>query len=154
MSSRAANDEPFSDFSFEEGPQSPVVRILRVTDQGMVFESRRGFEVATFIDLGLHLPAERTGGSAEPSFLCLEGFVVESVASLTGRSETACQVTVLFSDIEVADRDLLIGLGRQLEEEQYPRRPRFGAPGQRQSAWRNRRRRLRAVVKPERRQLR
>jgi hypothetical protein len=127
MSSRSANDEAFSEFSFEEGPQSPVVRILRVTDQGMVFESRRGFDVATFVDLGLHLPGEWRGGSAEPSFLCVEGFVVESVPSLTGRSETSCEVTVLFSDLEAESRDLLMGLGRQLAAEAEASRP--GLPG-------------------------
>jgi hypothetical protein len=134
MSSRSLNDEAYSDFSFDDGPQSPVVRILRVTDQGMVFESRRAFEVATFIDLGLHLPGDREGGSAEPSFLCLEGFVVESLMSLTGRSETACQVTVLFSDLEAADRDLLMSLGRQLDEEAAANRPALPEPSRLSSA--------------------
>ncbi|MEM8954540.1 MAG: hypothetical protein AAGD22_10355 [Verrucomicrobiota bacterium] len=134
MASRSANDESYSEFSHEEGPRSPVVRVLRVTDQGMVFESRRGFEVATFIDLGLHIPSYGRGGSAEPSFLCLEGFVVESVASLTGRTEGSSQVTILFSDLEAGDRELLCELGRQLAEEEAMRRPGLPEPSRLQSA--------------------
>ncbi|MEM7147155.1 MAG: hypothetical protein AAF591_18710 [Verrucomicrobiota bacterium] len=110
------------------------MRVLRVTDQGMVFESRRGFEVATFIDLGLHIPGVGREGSAEPSFLCVEGFVVESVASLTGRTDGSCRVTVLFSDLEAGDREMLRQLGRQLAEEEAMRRPELPEPSRLQSA--------------------
>lgn len=83
----------------------------------MIFESRSLFEVGTFIDLGVHVPRERQGqeGSiAEPSFLCLEGLVVDCQPDLTGRSEAAYRVTLLFSDLCADDRFQLLTLGQMI----------------------------------------
>ena len=94
--------------------ESPVIRLLRITEQGLVFESWRNFEVGIFIDFGMHVPgrpaepASAGGLDHKPSFLNLEGFVVDCQAC--GR-DGSYQVTVMFSDLEAADRELL----RELE---------------------------------------
>ena len=95
--------EEKSDSRRYENQQSPVLRVVRITELGLVFESWRSFEVGLFIDFGMHVP----GGDRrdhKPSFLSLEGFVVD--CQPVGR-EGALQVTVMFSDLEAEAREVL-----------------------------------------------
>ncbi len=104
-----------------EQHESPVIRLLRITELGLVFESWRNFEVGTFIDFGMHVPGRPAGLAAseefeggldhKPSFLSLEGFVVDCLPS-TDRTAGSFQVTVMFSDLDAADRAILRELER------------------------------------------
>jgi len=113
---------------------SPVVRLLRITEQGLVFESWRNFEVGIFIDFGMHVPRRAaTAGTAgnrdhKPSFLNLEGFVVDCQAVCCSEGQPHCrnasfQVSVMFSDLDATDRALL----RELEACVHPQ-PKPPAP--------------------------
>ncbi len=100
-------------------PVSPVVRLLRLTEQALIFESRRRFDVGIFIDLGLHHPGGHSHHQREasPSFLSLEGYVVDCQTMLNGDSESYYQVTVLFSNLDAEDRCKLQGLAGKVHQE-------------------------------------
>lgn len=112
---RQVSPAPHQSHQSHQSQRSPVVRLLRITEQGLVFESWRSFEVGIFIDFGMHVPgrpATPREDDHKPSFLNLEGFVVDSQADCQSASRNASyRVTVMFSDLDSTDRALL----RELE---------------------------------------
>ena len=88
-------------------PESPVVRLLRITRQGLTFESRRRFETGVFIDLGVHLSGRKLGGG-KAVFLNVEGFLVDCQPLVSNPTEEPTyHVTVLFSDLDSATQKVL-----------------------------------------------
>jgi len=93
---------------------TPLLSLVNVSQQGVIFRSRENFDVGCQIRLGLHVRFRdaRDGGSPLPSakphshFVDTLGFVVSSqIHTIDGR--TFFQVTLLFDGLSAEDHEIL-----------------------------------------------
>lgn len=90
----------------------PVLRLLMVTDKGMVFESSTSYAIGCSVEMAVHLQtqaktrrAAARQTQAKSEFLTSEGLVVSctSRAAAAG-AEPVYEVTLLFSSLQRQDR--------------------------------------------------
>ena len=89
---------------------SPVLRVLQVNDQGVVFESREAFETGSTIELGFHVQYHVEADSAAlpcSEFITGEGTVVASSLCASEGGHPIYEVTMLFLSISRRDRRAL-----------------------------------------------
>ena len=102
--------------------QSPVVTLLYLSGQGIVFKSRRHFETGTKLAIGLHLDRIRHDlGLADSGnlfdinpFLDVQGFVADCKIVELGSGGPSYQVTLLFDGLAGADAILVESIEREL----------------------------------------
>jgi hypothetical protein len=96
----------------DRSSRSPVLGLLLVSDNGMVFESRVSYPIGCSIELAVHVPQQkrskspsRRPGTVKSDFITSEGIVVSCVPR-TGspEGELVYEVTLLFSSLQKQDR--------------------------------------------------
>ena len=112
-----------------DGTDSPVVSLLYLSGQGIVFKSRRYFETGTKLALGLHLDKVRGDLGLGKSnamfdlnpFLDVQGFVADCKMTEVADGGGAYQVTLLFDSLDEGDEMLIETIERELEVLKQPR---------------------------------
>lgn len=110
------------------GDRSPVVKLLYLSGQGIVFQSRHYFETGTKLAIGLHfdkirqdLGLSNAGHLFDLSpYLDVQGFVAD--CKLMGESPggASYQVTLLFDGLDGADEIFVESILRELEMHKQP----------------------------------
>ena len=108
--------------------QSPVVTLLYLSGQGIVFRSRRHFDTGTKLAVGLRLdklredlglPKSGQLFSANP-FLDVQGFVADCKIMEAMPSGATYQVTLLFDSLAESDEMLVEAIEREVKLLQQP----------------------------------
>jgi len=90
---------------------SPVMRLVQVSDQGVVFESRAAFEVGAMIELGFHVKywvdSPKTQRLECTEFILGQGTVVDCNFCSRHDGSPIHVVTLLFSTMSRRDRRAL-----------------------------------------------
>ena len=115
--------------SLAEGNDSPVVSLLYLSVQGIVFKSRRSFDTGTKLALGLHLDKVRGDLGLEKSealfdlnpFLDVQGFVADCKVTELADGDAAYQVTLLFDSLDESDEMLIEAIEREVKLRKQPR---------------------------------
>jgi hypothetical protein len=105
------------------GDRSPVVTLLYLSGQGIVFRSRRHFDTGTKLAIGLHLGKVREdlglSKSSSPfddePFLDIEGFVADCKLMEVMTGGASYQVTLLFDSLGDSDEMLIEAIGREVK---------------------------------------
>ncbi|MGI9244555.1 MAG: hypothetical protein ACR2RV_27385 [Verrucomicrobiales bacterium] len=103
--------------------QSPVVTLLYLSGQGIVFRSRRQFDTGTKLAIGLQLDKVREDLGLSKSgsffdlnpFLDVEGFVADCKVMDATPGGVSYQVTLLFDSLSEADEMLVESIERELK---------------------------------------
>ena len=103
--------------------QSPVVTLLYLSGQGIVFRSRRRFDTGTKLAIGLQLDKVREDLGLSKSgsffdlnpFLDVQGFVADCKVMEATQSGVSFQVTLLFDSLDEADEMLVGSIERELK---------------------------------------
>ena len=103
--------------------QSPVVTLLYLSGQGIVFRSRRQFDTGTKLAIGLQLDKVREDLGLSKSgsffdlnpFLDVEGFVADCKIMDATPGGVSYQVTLLFDSLSEADEMLVEAIERELK---------------------------------------
>ena len=112
----------------EPRDQSPVVTLLYLSGQGIVFQSRRFFETATKLAIGLHLDKIRQDLGLSDSgqlfdlnpFLDVQGFVADCKLTEVCPEGASYQVTLLFDELDGSDEMLVESVERELKQGKQP----------------------------------
>ena len=104
--------------------QSPVVTLLYLSGQGIVFLSRRRFDTGTKLAIGLQLDKVREDLGLSKSgaffdldpFLDVQGFVADCKIMGATPSGVSYQVTLLFDSLDEADEILVGSIERELKQ--------------------------------------
>ncbi|NNE92939.1 MAG: hypothetical protein HKN23_14945 [Verrucomicrobiales bacterium] len=85
----------------------PPFQVIGANEHGIVLESQREFEVGSSVAIGFHV--ESPDQSDKSQFISAESIVVDSRPAMK-RGGAVHQVTMLFSEIDCEDRNLLLQL--------------------------------------------
>jgi hypothetical protein len=104
--------------------QSPVVTLLYLSGQGVVFLSRLRFDTGTKLAIGLQLDKVREDLGLSKSgsffdlnpFLDVQGFVADCKIMDATPSGVSYQVTLLFDGLDEADEMLVESIERELKQ--------------------------------------
>lgn len=99
------NQQYLSSRSNQGLSRCPVLKILRTNEIGMVVESNRSFDIGHEMTIGFHVSNE---------FISAESLVVGSERQMSGRGDFRHRVTLLFSNVDAADRERLMALSNLL----------------------------------------
>lgn len=110
MESSSQNIQPSPED--DAAARCPVLRLLMVTDKGMVFESSTSYAIGCSVEMAVHLQSQakprRTTARqphAKSEFLTSEGLVVSCTSrAVTAGSQPVYEVTLLFSSLQRQDR--------------------------------------------------
>lgn len=110
--------------SGEQGVDSPVVTLLYLSGQGVVFKSRQNFDTGTKLAIGLHLDKVRedlglqtTGSLFDLNpFLDVQGFVADCKITEVSPTDASYQVTLLFDELDESDEMLIEAIVRELDQ--------------------------------------
>lgn len=103
---------PSSEFCSEIASRPPF-QLLRVNEHGIVLESQRSFEIGTTIALGFHVNCDSRSGKSR--FISVEAILVGSKPRVTRSGQLVQEITLLFSEIDRKDRDVLLNAPELLE---------------------------------------
>jgi len=111
--------------------QSPVLTLLYLSGQGIVFKSHRSFDTGTKLAIGLHLDKIREDlGIADSAhcfdlnpFINVQGFVADCKITETSLKGAGFQVTLLFDQLSESDQMMVDSIEREVKLLKQ-----FGAP--------------------------
>lgn len=93
---------------------SPVLRVVQVTEKGVIFESREAFEIGSWIELGFHIQPPNPNGKPasgrlpESAFISTEGMVVSSSYCAGSDGMPVHEITLLFGEMSDSDKETLL----------------------------------------------
>jgi hypothetical protein len=101
---------------------SPVVTLLYISGQGIVFKSRRPFDTGTKLAIGLHLDKIRQDLGVSKSgqlfdlnsFINAQGFVADCKLMEASPIGAAYQVTLLFDQLDAPEQMLVEAIEREV----------------------------------------
>ena len=107
-----------------QGGDSPVVTLLYLSGQGIVFKSLRNFDTGTKLALGLHLDKvredlglQKTGSLFDLNpFLDVQGFVADCKITEVSPCGASYQVTLLFDGLDEPDEMLIEAIEREMKQ--------------------------------------
>ncbi|MFT4547166.1 MAG: hypothetical protein ACI9UA_005400 [Pseudoalteromonas tetraodonis] len=107
--------------------RSPVVSLLYLSGQGIVFKSLRNFDTGIKLAIGLHLDKIRddlglskTGSLFDLNpFLDVQGFVADCKMMEVTADVASYQVTLLFDGLDEADEMLVESIERELRSRNH-----------------------------------
>ncbi|MDF1815147.1 MAG: hypothetical protein P1V20_23290 [Verrucomicrobiales bacterium] len=91
----------------------PVLKVLRTNEFGMVVEANRSFDIGEEMTIGFHV-SNSSGGS---SFISADSLVVDSERAWSDRGDFHHRVTLLFSNVDSADRERLMALSKSMPDQ-------------------------------------
>jgi hypothetical protein len=96
---------PSSDISSRNASQPPF-QVVQSNEHGLVLESQRSFEIGSTIAMGFHVDCHSRHGKSR--FISVEAMVVGSSPKVTRKGQLCMEVTLLFSEIDREDREVLL----------------------------------------------
>jgi hypothetical protein len=108
--------------------ESPVVTLLYISGQGIVFKSRCHFDTGTKLAVGLHLDKVREDLKLSESgslfdlhpFLDVQGFVADCKITEVTPAGATYQVTLLFDGLDESDEMLVEAIEREVKLHNQP----------------------------------
>lgn len=95
----------------------PLLQVVSASENGVVVESQRDFEVGSSLTLGFHVTGLSEIRQRDSSFISADTVVVESLPVVNEAGRLVFRVSLLFADISREDRRLLLRIS---EDEQIP----------------------------------
>lgn len=105
------------------GGTCPFLNVLSASENGVVVESQRAFDVGAAVTIGFHV-VQSAGRSS--SFISAESIVVDSQPEVSRKGEVVFRVTLMFSDISPEDRHLLMQISPVRTASRAPEVPEVG----------------------------
>jgi len=114
--------ESLTSRSAANGGSCPFLNVVAASENGVVVESQRGFDIGSMIAIGFHVTGDSSRNS---SFISADSMVVDSHPGVSRSGSPVFRITLMFSNISAEDRSLLVKLSESQAVVEKPKVPAF-----------------------------